>query len=109
VTVQILGILMMASGVWLLGWFALSQQTFTRRGRRRVRFERALDLTGPVMSTVPNGSPFVMQPEDRLGKRIMALVGLVFLVAFLAAGMAAGLYLLGRFVVTAIQGFAGSV
>jgi hypothetical protein len=106
--VQIIGVLMMASGLGLLGWFVLSQQTFTRGGRRRVRFERALDLTGPVMSTVPNGSPFVMQPEDRFGKRIVAVVGLVLLIAFLAAGTAAGLYLLGRLVVTAIQGFGES-
>jgi hypothetical protein len=48
-----------------------------------------------------------MQPEDRAGRRILAVIGLVFLVALLAAALAAGLYGVGRFVVRAIQTWAG--
>lgn len=113
----VLGVLT-AVGVWLLtareiNWpaprlrplrSARSVRPVPSLRRRRIRFEEAFEVTvpdGPAVAPAPGAFTFAPLPDHRgppLRVRLWGAIRLVFLIGFLAAAIAAGLWAAGHFV-----------
>lgn len=117
--------LLTAVGVWLLTAREIGTPTLRLRPirsgrslrpvpslrRRRVRFEEAFEVTvpdGPAVAPAPGAFTFAPLPDHqgpRLRVRVWGAIRLVFLIGFLAAAIAAGLWAAGHFVNQQISSF----